>query len=318
MQYAAIHCNIKISCFVGDICVILCSHTAPMKKALTIDQQIARLQDHGMKFDNIDKAKEILLDVGYYRFGFYTFPFEITFPQIHRRDHQLRPGTTFKSVYDLYEFDTRLRRVLLNALDRIEVNVRTHITYTASTAYVDYPVWYLDSRFVKQDFIDQFDEKVYKTLLENPIIKRHHQHYPNDRHAPVWKAMEFMTFGNITSLYRSIKDESLKRKIAARYGCSIGVFVNYLETIRVIRNKCAHGGCLFNIELPIGIKGRPANISADSRHNINGAISVIRYILGKISTARKSDLEDDIKRLLSAIKTPETQRVVFDCSKISL
>ena len=43
-----------------------------MKKALNIDQQIAKLKSHGMEFDNEEKAKEILLDIGYYRLGFYS------------------------------------------------------------------------------------------------------------------------------------------------------------------------------------------------------------------------------------------------------
>lgn len=46
-----------------------------MKKAYTIDQQIARLKSNGMMFDNEEKAKEILLDVGYYRLGFYSILF---------------------------------------------------------------------------------------------------------------------------------------------------------------------------------------------------------------------------------------------------
>lgn len=74
-----------------------------MKKALNIDQQIAKLKSHGMEFDNEEKAKEILLDIGYYRLGFYSFPFETTFPRINNRDHKLKKGTTFKSVYDLYD-----------------------------------------------------------------------------------------------------------------------------------------------------------------------------------------------------------------------
>ena len=110
-----------------------------MKKAYTIDQQIARLKANGMAFDDEEKAKEILLDVGYYRLGFYSFPYEIKFPCLEHRDHKLKAGTTFKSVYDLYEFDTKLRRLLLNALDRIEVNIRTKLIYNISLRYIDDP-----------------------------------------------------------------------------------------------------------------------------------------------------------------------------------
>lgn len=44
-----------------------------MKKAYTIDQQIARLKSNGMTFDDEEKAKEILLDVGYYRLDSILF-----------------------------------------------------------------------------------------------------------------------------------------------------------------------------------------------------------------------------------------------------
>ncbi len=64
-----------------------------MKKAYTIDQQITRLKSNGMTFDDEEKAKEILLDVGYYRLGFYSilfysFPYEINYPRLEHRDHK--------------------------------------------------------------------------------------------------------------------------------------------------------------------------------------------------------------------------------------
>ena len=49
-------------------------------KATTVEEQIQKLSDRGMVFENdneIEKAKEILLDIGYYRLGFYWNPFEI-------------------------------------------------------------------------------------------------------------------------------------------------------------------------------------------------------------------------------------------------
>ena len=46
------------------------------KKATNIDEQIALLRSRGMSIDDEGKSKEILLDIGYYRLGFYCFPFE--------------------------------------------------------------------------------------------------------------------------------------------------------------------------------------------------------------------------------------------------
>ena len=45
-------------------------------KATTIEEQIALLKERGMVIDlDNKKVKEILLDIGYYRLGFYWFPF---------------------------------------------------------------------------------------------------------------------------------------------------------------------------------------------------------------------------------------------------
>ena len=289
-----------------------------MKKALNINDQMQLLEDRGIVFDNKSKAEEILLDVGYYRLGFYAFPFERTFPNIHNRSHKYVAGTTFKSIYDLYLFDTQLRRLLLNALDRIEVNLRSRITYIVSNHYLDSPTWFVDRAIMKSSFVASFCDKVYSTMLENPIIKRHHDRYINDKYAPAWKTLEFMTLGNLTALYQAIKDSDVKKKVASEYGCSLKVFINYLETIRVIRNKCAHGSCLYNMELAKGIKAIPAGIESADRHNIKGAYLVIKYMLGQISHSRKSELENNLKALLSSPREVATNKIIASCTNFSL
>lgn len=288
-----------------------------MKKALHIDQQIELLRKRGVIFDNEDKSKEILLDVGYYRLGFYSYPFEKTFPAKEHRTHQYQEGTTFKSIYELYNFDAKLRRILLNALDRIEVNLRSTITYIVSNHYVESPTWFVDKSKMQTSFVNSFRSKVYDKLLENPIIKRHHERYINDRYAPAWKTMEFLTLGNLTALYQAIKDTEIKKEIASHYGCSLKVFVNYLETIRVIRNKCAHGSCLYNIELAKGIKVKPAGVDKSDRHNIRGAASVISYMMGTISKNRQKDLDTELNTLLKADREEETNKIIRICTNFS-
>lgn len=289
-----------------------------MKKALDINNQIQLLEKRGVVFDNKAKAEEILLDVGYYRLGFYAFPFERTFPNLQNRSHEYVPGTTFKSIYDLYKFDSKLRRLLLNSLDRIEVNLRSHITYIVSNHYEDSPTWFVDKSIMNAAFVANFRKKVYETLLESPVIKRHHDKYINDMYAPAWKTLEFMTLGNLTALYQAIKDNDVKKKIASKYGCSLKVFINYLETIRVIRNKCAHGSCLYNMELAKGIAAIPAGIKSADRHNIKGAYYVIKYMLGRISQTRKTELENDLQALLADPREGATNKIIETCTNFSL
>ncbi len=49
--------------------------------ATTVEDQINLLERRGMKFGDKEKAKEILADIGYYRLGFYWFPFEQSYPK---------------------------------------------------------------------------------------------------------------------------------------------------------------------------------------------------------------------------------------------
>ncbi len=114
-------------------------------RATTIEEQIALLESRGMKIDDKDKAQENLLDIGYYRLGFYWFPFEKTYPRKVRRNHLFKDGIEFDYAIKLYYFDFDLRNIFLRYISRIEVNFRTTIIYYVSNTYKDNPYWYVDS-----------------------------------------------------------------------------------------------------------------------------------------------------------------------------
>ena len=289
------------------------------KKATTIKEQIELLKQRGMFVPDEQKAAEILLDVGFYRLGFYAFPFEKTFPNLDNRSHQYKEGTSFTDVVELYYFDYDLRNILMYYLNRIEVNLRTFITYTVSNYYKDSPTWFVDSTVMNRLYIEDFENKVYKTIRENPVIKRHHQKYINDRFAPAWKTVEFMTLGNICSLFYNLKDDNLKRQIASNYKCSLKVFSNYIETIRVIRNTCAHGACIYNISLAKGIKSTPlVPISESKRHNISGVIDVIRHMIGCISVNRLEQMNEEIISLLRKDRNENTADIITNCTGFAM
>lgn len=271
-----------------------------MKEAKTIDEQIEILKQRGLLITDEDKAKECLMDIGFYRLGFYLFPFEKTYPTVKNRTHEFIDNITFNNIVSLYYFDADLRNLLIYYINRIEINLRTYITYTVSNQYKSDPTWFRDPKYVRKDYLDSFEDKIYRTIKGNPVIKRHHEKYHNDRFAPAWKTMEFMTLGNVLSLYKNLKDDNLKERIAKNFGCNnMNLFVNYIETIRVLRNSCAHGACIYNITLSRGIKSGPIRqINDTCRHNICGAIYVVGYILGKISVNRRVEMEVGINKLI--------------------
>lgn len=283
-------------------------------KATTVEEQIQKLSDRGMVFEEnggIEKAKEILLDVGYYRLGFYWNPFEID------KDHNFAQGTKFTDVVKLYYLDVDLKNILNKALNRIEINLRTQLVYHVSNAYLDNPTWFASKKVMSASFVDKFPTKSYtdQFKLSNKPIKKHHLNYPNDIFAPAWKTLEFLTFGTIYTIYYSLKEEGLKKQIAGLYGIKkIKVFNNFLKTVIFIRNICAHSGILFDSNTPKEIETTPLILFNDNnRHSLDSSIKVILYFLETISKSRKNIIEKEIIYLLESHSgNPVIQKIITE------
>lgn len=72
------------------------------KQATTYDEQIRILRNRNVVISDEAKAKEYLADIGYYRLGFYIYPFEKTYPLLDfRRNHIVCPGTKIEDFITL-------------------------------------------------------------------------------------------------------------------------------------------------------------------------------------------------------------------------
>lgn len=279
--------------------------------ATTVEEQIEKLKSRNMVMDLGDvKAKEILLDIGYYRLGFYWHPFEID------SEHNLGIGTKFSDIVNLYYLDTDLKNLLSKALNRIEINFRTQIIYYVSNYYKKNPTWFADNKIVSKKYVDGFS-KIYndKFKKNNKPISNHHSKHKNDIYAPAWKTLEFLTFGSIITLYLSINNEQLQKSIALKYGIkSLDVFKNYLLTILFIRNICAHSDLLFDSSTPKGIKSSPlVTIESDKRHCLSSSLKVVIYFLENISSNRSEELKNEIRTIFNKYsKKEEIKRIIVD------
>ena len=291
------------------LCIIL----STMKNATTIEEQISLLRERGMHIPDTDKAGEILLDIGYYRLGFYWFPYERNFPSKNNRDHMFREGTTFDKVIALYYFDHDLRSILSPYLYRIEVNLRTFLIYTASNLYRNNPTWFADNRVVSNRFIEYLPS-CYATILKNEAIKHHHRKYRNDIYAPAWKTLEYMTFGDILYLISNLKSESLRKEMAGHYDIrNVKVFESYMNTIRLMRNLCAHGHNIYDLKLQKSIKAGPISDMEGARHhNLTGALMVISYVLENISKNRAEEMKERLGGLVSGSNADKIRDVIED------
>lgn len=88
------------------------------------------MQQRGLTVSDVPKAEHYLAQLNYYRFAAYCLPFE----QDHAT-HQYLPGTTFEDILNLYSFDRKLRLLVLDGIERIEVSLRTQLAYHLSHNY---------------------------------------------------------------------------------------------------------------------------------------------------------------------------------------
>lgn len=266
-------------------------------------KQIDHLKTLGLTIPDEEKAIEILSDIGFYRLGFYLFPFENKYPVKACRDHRFRPGTSLDTILRLYYFDFDLRHILLKYISRIEIHLRTTIINYMSVKHHNKDTWFVDDRIVASAYIKTFGS-IYDRVRLSPYIKWHH-HNHSCKYAPAWKTLEFMTIGEILDLYDAISSTTSRLDICKQHGIrSIKTFDNYLTAVRRIRNRCAHGGVLFDyIASKALINKGPVDLSSvPDRTNLRGAIEVIKYLTGVVSTNRRADLELELRQLIDKCK----------------
>ena len=76
-----------------------------------------------MEITDEEKAVHYLSHIGYYRLSAYMYPLL----SIPKEQHLFKQGVTFGRVMMLYRFDKKLRLLLFNEIEKIEVAVRCAI-----------------------------------------------------------------------------------------------------------------------------------------------------------------------------------------------
>ncbi len=287
-----------------------------MKTATTIDEQLERLRSRGMTIGTVERAKEILLDVGYYRLGFYWFPMEKSYPKKDNRSHLFKAGTSFDKSVRLYEFDKELRQLLSLYLHDIEVNLRTKVIYHVSNKHKDNPFWFADSDVVMGPFICSFQRKYSEEIKNNDVIRRHHAKHIDHQYAPSWKTLEYISFGDLIRLIDNLKDIETKKELYAFYGLTDEhSFPNYIEIIRQMRNNCAHGHPLFDLRLYKSLRAGKFRtlLKGDQGElwsNLNGVLLVIQYFLFYLPGNKGVQFSKDIKHLMNVHRKEDIMDIV--------
>jgi len=93
------------------------------KPPLIFQKQADQFLDRGLRADR-DVLIARLKAVSYYRLSGYWFPFRKSNP-----DQSFKSGTSLDTIWKRYTFDRHLRLLVMDAIERVEVSVRTSLVY---------------------------------------------------------------------------------------------------------------------------------------------------------------------------------------------
>ena len=219
------------------------------KQAILVEEQLDRLIVRGLVVGDRRFALHALSCVSYYRFSAYTYPFRSS-----SIPDAFVSGTTFEKVWRYYRFDRRLKNVVLDAIERVEIAVRTKLVNTFTSAYG--PFGYRDP----VNFAAPVDERRFNATLgfidheteksNEEFVVHFRSTYDSSKGLPLWMAVEVMTFGNLLTLFKLLKKKD-KKAIAKDFGISASVLESWLTVLNYVRNVRAHHARLWNRHLPV-------------------------------------------------------------------
>lgn len=219
-----------------------------------------------MEITNETKALSSLQRIGYYRLSGYWHPFHESRKEVSESGKDLtvitenfHSGTAFSHVINLYVFDKKLRLLLMDALERIEIALRVDVAHLLGKR----DCWaHRNSNDLHEQFTSlnvrtgkiphqQWLERLDKTFNESQedFVVRFKRQYSDQ--LPLWMAIELWDFGSLSHFLGGMKIADLE-EIARKYSVPRWELLkSWAHSMNYVRNICAHHSRLWNRSLTI-------------------------------------------------------------------
>jgi abortive infection bacteriophage resistance protein len=282
------------------------------KPATTIDAQIALLRERGLDVSAEDLARRWLTTVGYYRLSAYWLPYELPPEAGRTRSKRFRPGVRFEEIIDIYTFDRKLRLLVTEAIERIEISVRSRWTNRLTLKHGAH------AHLNPENFVSGWSHaRMVAALADRASESREVfiEHYKAKYHVPymppLWAVTELMTFGELSKWVEATNDAALRGAVAKDIGLPTQeTLIGMLQLLSYTRNICAHHGRLWNrrtVKRAPNIKRFHHSLAWDEgaiegQHQLSNRLYNVLTLLLLLMTHQASDTTFP-KRLHSLIET---------------
>lgn len=218
------------------------------KPPLTIPEQINLLESRGLIFNDKKRAYQYLEFISYHRLCSYAAEFQ------EPGTHHYKQPTTFEQVVDCYNFDRKLRLLVIDAIERIEVAIRTIMTNQLALQYGSH--WYMNptlflSKFDHDNFIQSVRKEIFhqgknKQKKREQFIQHYYDNYITPELPPSWMVAEILSLGTWSILFANLINRDDQKIICEPFGISYIVMTSWLHSLTYLRNLCAHHSKLWN------------------------------------------------------------------------
>lgn len=266
------------------------------KDAKTIDDLYDLLVKRWLGVDDTteEEIKKDLNNIWYFRLTGY-------FKDFQDKDDIFSEWTTFKKVLDHYIFDRKLRLLTFDAIEKIEISVKSIINNYMSLEY--WKFWYTNKSLFNlitkenQDTYDRFLVKVdnINEKQKSIFIKEYFENNKSEKYLPSWMLMEELTIWEISTIYYLL-EFVIKEKISEPYDVYAKDFWIRLNLLTTLRNISAHHSRLRNRKYITKLKMKDVKFKNifQKRHNekktkleVNpnyfNSLLIIFYLLNKIN-----------------------------------
>jgi abortive infection bacteriophage resistance protein len=258
------------------------------KPPLSLPDQPNLLISRGLTVNDAAAATHYLTHIGYYRLSGYALPLQIGGAGPAR--HNFKPGVTFDDILDRYVFDRKLRLLIMDAVERIEISVRAAMSNAIAARHGAH--WYLKSnlfsaKFDHGRFIADIKQQIGHAPANNRrrdiYIEHYYQTYSTPELPPSWMVFESVSFGTISVAYKNLAPPEFVA-VCGSYGLPHQVLISWLHSITYIRNICAHHSRLWNRECrikPLIARAFKADLTPNER--VYAQLVVMQIMLAKIA-----------------------------------
>lgn len=265
-----------------------------IKKPLSFKKQLEQLKSRNLIVNDEPKALLYLQSISYYRLSAYFLPYQ-------KVKDTFNTGTTFQQIIDTYMFDRDLRLFIFDSIERIEIAIRTQLIYCMALHHND--AHWQDN---KANFIVPFYNKIGKLVdpynnfqsviskaktARKPevFIKHYTDTYKSPSNPPSWMCLELLTMGELSFVYKGLRNNADKKRIANFFDVHPTVLSSWLHSLTYVRNICAHHSRLWNRDLaiePDRLKkpvGKWVGASYQNNKRVFYFITVLKYLLLRVN-----------------------------------